>query len=338
MSAYVIRRLIAGVAMLIVMSILTFLMFLSGPVDPARQSCGKNCPPAQIEQTRKALGYDKPALVQWGMFMKGIVAGRLYPQDEELRKLHPEQIVTCSAPCLGYSQKNLATVNSELGSRIPVSASLALVAFVIWISFGLGLGMIAAVTKGTFVDRGIVGSALFFYAFPTFFVGLFLYTYFAIKWQLVPIPTYVPLSEGGPIEWLKGLILPAVTLALFYLAGYVRMTRAFVLEAMGEDYLRTAKAKGLARRPILFKHTMRSALTPILTIAGIDLASLLGGAIITEKVFNFDGLGKLAVDSVVNQDLPTTVGIVLVLASFVILANILVDVLYAVIDPRVKLS
>lgn len=338
MSAYVIRRLIAGLVMLVVMSLITFSMFLSGPVDPARHSCGKNCPPAVIEQTRKALGYDKPTLVQWGMFMKGVVAGREYPQDEELRRLHPEQIVKCSAPCLGYSQKNLATVNSLLGSRIPVSASLAFVAFVIWITFGLGLGMIAAVKKGTLLDRTLVGSALFFYAFPTFFVGLFLLTYFAIKWQLVTYPAYVPLTEGGPIAWLKGLFLPSLTLALFYLAGYVRMTRAFVLEAMGEDYLRTAKAKGLGTRPILFKHTMRSALTPILTIAGIDLASLLGGAIITEKVFNFDGLGKLAVDSVNNLDLPTTVGIVLLLASFVILANILVDVLYAVIDPRVKLA
>jgi peptide/nickel transport system permease protein len=207
-----------------------------------------------------------------------------------------------------------------------------------WITGGILFGVTAAVRKGTIIDRGIVGVSLIFFAFPTFFVGLFLYKFIAIKWQIVPIPEYVSIADGGVLTWLSGLLLPSLTLALFYMAGYVRMTRAFVLESMGEDYLRTANAKGLAPRRVLVKHSMRAALTPLVTMAGLDLASLMGGAIITETVFNYSGLGKLAVTATQQLDLPLTVGIVLTLASFVILANIIVDVLYAVIDPRVRVG
>jgi peptide/nickel transport system permease protein len=207
-----------------------------------------------------------------------------------------------------------------------------------WIAGGVALGAIAAVTKGSIIDRGVVGTALVFYAFPTFFIGLFLLKFLAIRWQIFPVPNYTPIADGGFLSWLTNLILPGLTLALFYMAGYVRMTRAFVLESMGEDYLRTAKAKGLAPRKILFKHTMRAALTPLVTMAGLDFAGLLGGAVITETVFNYNGLGKLAVDSVQTYDLPTIVGLVLLLGSFVIVANIVVDILYAFIDPRVRVG
>jgi peptide/nickel transport system permease protein len=219
-----------------------------------------------------------------------------------------------------------------------VSGSLAVMAFLMWIAGGVALGAIAAITKGSIIDRGLVGTALIFYAFPTFFVGLFLLKFLAIKWQVFPVPNYTSIADGGIGSWLTNLVLPALTLALFYMAGYVRMTRAFVLESMGEDYLRTAKAKGLAPRKILFKHTMRAALTPLVTMAGLDFAGLLGGAVITETVFNYNGLGKLAVDSVQTYDLPTIVGLVLLLGAFVIVANIVVDILYAFIDPRVRVG
>jgi peptide/nickel transport system permease protein len=169
-------------------------------------------------------------------------------------------------------------------------------------------------------------------------VGLFFYKFVAIKWEIVPIPQYVSIADGGLITWLTGLLLPALTLALFYMAGYIRMSRAFVLESFGEDYLRTARSKGLAPIRVLVKHSLRAALTPLVTMAGLDLAALMGGAIITETVFNYPGLGKLAVTATLTLDLPVTVGIVLLLATFVILANILVDVLYAVIDPRVRVG
>jgi peptide/nickel transport system permease protein len=338
MSAYVVRRLVSGILLMIVMSLVTFLLFFASPVDPGRISCGKNCSPALVRQTDKALGFDKPVVVQWTDFLKGVVKGREYPEDPSIAKENPDLVAHCPAPCLGYSVLQNATVNSLLATAFPVSLSLALAAFIMWITGGIVFGVIAALRKGTIIDRGIVGISLVFFAFPTFFVGLFLYKFVAIKWEIVPVPNYVSISDGGVFAWLDGLFLPGLTLALFYMAGYVRMTRAFVLESMGEDYLRTAKAKGLAPRKVLYKHSMRAALTPLVTMAGLDLASLIGGAIITETVFNYNGLGKLAVTATQQLDLPLTVGIVLLLASFVIAANILVDVLYAFIDPRVRVG
>ena len=229
-------------------------------------------------------------------------------------------------------------MNAEIKEAFPVSLSLALAALVIWVSGGVIFGVIAAVRKGTIIDRGIVALSLIFYAFPAFFIGLFLLKFLAIKWEVVPIPEYTPIAEGGVGLWLQGLFLPALTLALLYMAGYVRMTRAFVLESMTEDYIRTARAKGLKRRPVLIKHSMRAALTPLVTLIGLDFAGLMGGAIITETVFNYNGLGKLAVEANQTYDLPTIVGLVLLLGTFVIIANIIVDVLYAVIDPRVRVG
>jgi peptide/nickel transport system permease protein len=338
MFAYAVRRLFVGLVMLIAMSIVTFIMFFALPVNPAHFACGKNCSPAQEAQVAKGLGYDKPWPEQWKNFAVGIFQGRDYPEDKSLRKAAPQLVSHCPAPCLGYSRVNIANVTDLFKTRIPVSFSLAIMAFVMWIVGGVGLGAIAAVTKGSIIDRGLVGISLIFYAFPTFFVGLFLLKFLAIKWQLFPVPNYTPIADGGVWAWFTNLVLPGLTLALFYMAGYVRMTRAFVLESMGEDYLRTAKAKGLAPRRILFKHTMRAALTPLVTMAGLDLAGLLGGAIITESVFNYSGLGKLAVDSLQTYDLPTIVGLVLLLGAFVILANIVVDILYAFIDPRVRVG
>jgi len=338
MLAYTIRRMFAGVIMLIAMSMVTFLMFFASPVDPAQFACGKNCSLEQRAQVRKGLGYDKPIWEQWTNFAVGVVKGREYPEDKALRESAPQLVAHCAAPCLGYSRVNVATVTAEFKERIPVSASLAIAAFIMWIIGGVGLGAIAAITKGSLADRGLVGISLIFYAFPTFFVGLFLLKFLAIKWGIFPVPNYTKISDGGVWEWGINLILPGLTLALFYMAGYVRMTRAFILESMGEDYLRTAKAKGLAPRKVLFKHTMRAALTPLVTMAGLDFAGLLGGAVITETVFNYNGLGKLAVDSVQVFDLPTIVGLVLLLGTFVIVANIVVDILYAFIDPRVRVG
>lgn len=337
MFAFVVRRVLVGFVMLFVMSLVTYLLFFAAPTDPARYTCGKNCTPELIEQNRKALGYDKPVPVQYAEFVKGIFVGRDFPNDPALRKTAPQTIAHCPAPCLGYSPMLNAPVTSVLLSKLPVSASLALVAFIMWMVLGVSGGVVAALNKGRFLDRALVGSSLVLYAFPTFFIGLTLYIYVAIKWQLTPIPVYTPFSVS-PSSWLMGLLLPSFTLALVFMAAYVRITRAFVLESLTEDYLRTARAKGLGPRKILFKHTMRAALTPITTVAGLDLGVLLAGAIITETVFNYDGLGKLAVQAATTFDLPTTVGIVILAATFIITANIIVDVLYALIDPRVKYS
>jgi peptide/nickel transport system permease protein len=337
MFAYIVRRAVVGIIMLIVMSLVTFLLFFASPIDPARYACGKNCSPQLREQTRKALGYDKPTVVQWTDFLQGVVKGRQYPDDPELVKKNPDLVAKCPAPCFGYSVVNQTTVNAELKRAFPVSLSLALAALIMWLAGGVFFGVVAAVKKGSLLDRGIVAGALVFYAFPAFFIGIFLLKFFAIKWQLVAIPAYTPIADG-PLLWLQGLFLPGLTLALLYMAGYVRMTRAFVLESMSEDYVRTARAKGLKSRRVLIKHSMRAALTPLVTLVGLDFAALMGGAIITESVFNYNGLGKLAVDANTTLDLPTIIGLVLLLGAFVIIANIIVDVLYAVIDPRVRVG
>ena len=338
MYAYIVRRVAAGMVMILALSLVTILLFFANPADPARYTCGKNCTPELLEQNRKALGYDQPAFSYWLDFTKGIFVGSEFPKDPALKESAPETIAECPAPCLGYSPLASRPVRDIIAEKLPVSVSLALAAFIMWLVAGVGLGIVAALRKGHIADRAIVGSALIFYAFPTFFIGLGLYIFLALKWGLVPVPTYTPIAEGGVLMWLQGLFLPALTLALFFIAGYIRLTRAFVLEVQGEDYLRTAQAKGLTSGRILFKHTLRGALTPIVTVAGLDLAGLLGGAIITETVFNYDGLGREAVSAATTYDLPVTIGIVLVVATFVIVANIVVDVLYAVIDPRVKYS
>jgi peptide/nickel transport system permease protein len=338
MFAYVIRRIFIGVILLIVMSLVTFVLFFASPVNPGQYACGKNCSPAQIKQTNKALGYDKPVVEQWTDFLKGVVVGRSYPDDPALRDAAPQLVAECPAPCLGYSIVNSTTVNDEIKESFPVSLSLALMAVLLWLSGGVIFGVIAAVRKGTIIDRGIVALSLVFYAFPAFFIGLFLLKFVAIKWQWVAIPEYTAIADGGVGLWLQGLFLPGLTLALLYMAGYVRMTRAFVLESMSEDYVRTARAKGLKSRQVLVKHSMRAALTPLVTLVGLDFAGLMGGAIITETVFNYNGLGKLAVQANDTYDLPTLIGLVLLLGSFVIVANIIVDVLYGVIDPRVRVG
>jgi peptide/nickel transport system permease protein len=335
MLAYTIRRLAAALVMLIVMSIVTFALFYAAPGDPARYTCGKTCSPAVIAANRHQLGYDKPIQVQYAKFVKGMVSARDFPDDALTKKNAPQTIVHCPAPCFGYSPLQTSLISTLLRQRLPVSMFVALFAFVLWIVFGLLGGIVAALFRGRWPDRTLVGVALIGYSFPTFFIGLVLYNYVASKWQLTPLPAYIsPLSD--PIGFLRGAILPAVTLAMIYMAAYIRLTRAYMLEAMGEDYLRTARAKGLTERKVIFKHTLRAALTPITTIAGLDLGGLLAGAAITETVFGFNGVGKLAVDSAVTSDLPVNVGIVLVSAAFIILANVLVDVLYAYIDPRVR--
>ncbi|MBO1766230.1 MULTISPECIES: ABC transporter permease [unclassified Allobranchiibius] len=335
MFTYIVRRLIGGVVMLIVVSFVTFLLFFSSGTNPAQYTCGKTCTPAIVEQNSKVLGYNEPVIEQWGRFVQGIAVGRDYPVDKSMIK-DPNTIVHCSAPCLGYSPQLAQTVTQTLKPRIGVSASLALAAFVMWMILGVGFGLVAAVRRGGLLDKTLVGVALMAYAMPTVVTALVLYQFLVIKWQVFPTPEYVGITNN-PASWFVGLLLPGLTLALFYAGAYVRLTRAFILETLGQDFLRTAKAKGVAPRRILFKHTLRAALTPIVTQAGLDFGAVLGGAIITENVFGYPGLGQIAAQSAVTFDLPTTVGVVLILATFVIIANLVVDVLYGFIDPRVKL-
>jgi peptide/nickel transport system permease protein len=335
MFFYAIRRIIGAFLMLIVMSIVTFLLFYGTPTDPARLTCGKNCTAAGIETNRHYLGLDKSLPTQYFEFMKGLVKGRQFPDDKALAEAHPELITKCDAPCLGYSPLRNSLIWTFLKPRIPVTIFLSIAAFVMWIGAGVLLGILAALRRGKFVDRTIVSGAVFFYSFPTFFIGLLLLQVVVFQLNLMQTPAYVsPTANFG--NFLYNLFLPGLTLALVYAAAYIRITRAYMLETMGEDYLRTARAKGLNNRRIIFKHTLRAALTPIVTLAGLDFGAVLAGAPITETVFGYQGVGLATVQAATTFDLPMTVVIVLLSAAFVIFANLIVDLLYGVIDPRVR--
>ena len=335
MLQYAIRRLFGAVAMLIVMSIVTFGIFYATPTDPGRLTCGKTCTPTVIHNNNHLLGFDRPIQVQYYDFLKGLFVERNFPDDKKLEKTHPELVTKCDAPCLGYSPLRNSLIWTFLKPRIPVTIYISLFAFVLWVVAGVLLGVVAALRKNKVVDRVIVGGSLFFYSFPTFFIGLLFLNLFVFQFKWISIPQYVdPGTNFG--QFLSNLFLPSLTLAVVYAAAYVRITRTYMVETMSEDYLRTARAKGLGQRSIIFKHTLRAALTPIVTLAGLDLGALLAGAPITEVIFGFQGVGQASVQAAVTFDLPMTVIIVLLSATFVIVANLVVDLLYGVIDPRVR--
>jgi peptide/nickel transport system permease protein len=219
----------------------------------------------------------------------------------------------------------------------PVTFWLTIGGFVIWMVTGLIAGIFAALHRGKWQDRTIMGIALIGYSLPSFFIGLVLIFFVVLQWKLLPFPSFVP-PDQDPVKFLQTMILPWIVIAVLNAAFYVRLTRNQVLETLSEDYVRTARAKGLRERVVVVKHALRAGLTPIVTAAGLDLAYLLGGAIITEAIFSLPGLGVLAVRSVIESDLPVITGITLVSAAFIIVANLIVDLLYAVVDPRVRVG
>jgi len=330
MAGYIFRRVLAMFGMLIALSMVTFLMFAVIPADPARLSCGKTCTPAIIAANNELYGLDKPIVQQYVAFAKGLVVGRTYGSGPTL--------VECPAPCLGYSFVQNANVTDLIMTALPVTLNLAIGAYILMLVVGVGVGVISALRRGQVVDRAAMGAALFFYSFPVFFIGLVLLYFVKIKWRIIPATVeYAPLHED-PVAYFQVMILPWITVALLYAAFYSRLTRNQMLETLGEDYIRTARAKGLPERVVIRKHAFRAGLTPIVTAAGLDLAGLLGGAVITESIFRLNGIGRLSINAVTNTDLPVVAGTVLVAAVFVIVANLIVDLLYAVIDPRVRLT
>ena len=328
MSGYIVRRLLSMVLMLLLLTLVVFLLFSVLPGDPARLTCGKACTPAIIEANRHRLGLDLPVWQQYWEFLKGIFFGRTYGSGT--------QTFECNAPCLGYSFKRNEDVTTIIKDAFPPTFWLATGAFIMWIVVGVSVGIYAALRRGKWQDKTVMGISLIGYSLPSFFIGLVLLFVVVLKWQLLPYPNYVSPFEN-PQQFFSSMILPWIVLAILYAAFYMRLTRNQMLDTLGEDYIRTARAKGLSERIVVRKHALRAGLTPIVTAAGLDLAGLLGGAIITESIFSLPGLGSLAVNSVTDSDLPLIVGITLVTATFIIVANLIVDLLYAVIDPRVRL-
>lgn len=321
-------------ALLFALSVITFLLFTVLPADPARLTCGKACTPAVVEANRERLGLNDPIQTQYWEYVSGIVVGRTYGSGTAT--------FDCSAPCLGYSFREGEEVTDIIVQALPVTISVAFGAFILWMVGGIGIGIFAALRRGKWQDKTAMGLALAGYSFPSFFIGLVMLYLVVILppkagFVILPYPDYAPLNES-PTQWVQALILPWITLAMLYAAFYARLTRNQMLETLGEDYIRTARSKGLSERRVIYQHALRAGITPIVTAAGLDLAFLLGGAIIVEQVFTLPGLGRVTIDAVSDSDLPIVIGTVLITSFFVLVGNLVIDVLYAAIDPRVRLT
>jgi peptide/nickel transport system permease protein len=336
MITFITRRLITTVLLLIVVSLVTFGIFFLIPrlagqnaYQLAAQYVGRNPTRAAVLQMEAKLGLDQPLAVQYGRFLRGIVFGAHYNDG-------PSQ-TWCGPPCFGYSFRTQQAVWPQMLAALPVTVSLAAGAAVLWLVGGVAVGVLSALKRGTVFDRFSMGVALAGVSLPIFFTGQIALLLFSYKWQIFPNVQYVAITHN-PALWFQNMILPWVTLAFLYAALYARLTRAGMLETMGEDFIRTARAKGLPERIVVTRHGLRAALTPILTIFGMDLGLLLGGAVLTETTFSFPGLGQFTILAINNQDLPEIMGVVMLAAFFIVLANMVVDILYAVVDPRVRTS
>jgi peptide/nickel transport system permease protein len=281
-----------------------------------------------LERVRQELGLSDPKVDQYLGYMKGIFVGR---------DLSSAQGGHCDAPCLGYSYVNNEPVSTTIARVLPVTLSIVIPAAILWLSLGIGLGMVSALRRGSWVDRLAIGFSLTGASMQLYFFGGVLLLVFSYQLGIVPVPHYTPLLDN-PVGWADGLVLAWVALAFLFSAIYARLSRAQMLETLSEDFVRTARAKGLPKRQVYGRHALRAAITPLVTIAGLDIGAALGGTVITETTFGLQGLGRTAVDAVRSGDLPTIMATVLVAAFFIVMANLVVDLLYAAIDPRVTIG
>ena len=318
MTRYIINRLLWMVFLLIGVSFLTFMIFYLLPsANPALLRAGHQPSPALVKAITHQLGLDKPWYVQYFRYMKALV-------------LHFN---------FGYSYQYNTPVRALIFSRLPATISLVLGAAVVWLTVGVIVGTISAIKRRSRFDRVTMGAALVAISAPVYWLGLvslFLFASDIGKFPIFPgAGSYTPFSQD-PSKWFTSLILPWLVLAASFAAIYARLLRGNLIEVMSEDYIRTARAKGLPERTVIVRHGIRSAITPLVSAAGVDIGTLLGGVILVETVFNIPGIGRLAYDSIINGDLPMIQGTVLLGAFFVIFANLIVDILYAFIDPRVR--
>ncbi len=304
MTNYVIKRLLSTIPVLIGISLLLFIMLRMLPGDPAQVLAGEMASPAEIESIRHQLGLDRPIYVQYASFL-----GRLVRFD------------------LGRSARTQNPVIGEVWARLPNTAMLAVAAITLACLFGIPAGVISAVRPYTWVDYTVTLAALFGISMPVFWLGLMLVVLFSIILKLLP--------AGGTGSW-QHMILPSITLASFVVAFIARMTRATMLEVLSQDYTTTARSKGLKERVVIIKHALKNALIPIITVVGLQFGLLLGGAVLTETVFAWPGLGRLIVDSILARDYPVIQGAILIFGLLYILVNLTVDVIYAFVDPRIR--
>ena len=322
MWRYLIQRLLWVVLVLLFITLITYLIFLvMPPADPAQIFAGKHPTPEIIAQVRAEFGLDKPLYEQYGIFVKRIVVG-----DE------------FGWPGLGFSFTTGSPVRALIISKLAVTTTLAVGAAIVWLLIGIPIGIISALRPRSIPDRIGMGFALFFVSAPVFWIGLMLLWIFWFKLGIAAGTGYYSLGTYGLFTWLNHMIMPWVALALVFAAFYARMVRGNLIETMSQDYIRTARAKGLSESRVVLRHGLRGALTPVVTMFGMDFGTLFGGAIITESVFNLQGVGLLSVQSVNNGDLPVILAVTLIASFAVTIMNLIVDIVYAYLDPRVRYS
>ncbi len=325
MLLYIKRRLASAVSVVIATVIVSFCLFFLAPTDPSGTNCGTRCNAERLADIRASLELDKPAVQQLGSYMKGIVAGRTYTTGGVERE--------CSAPCLGYSYALGQPVTKLLAQALPVTVSIVLGGAVVYLFVGILLGTISAQVRGTTLDKFTVGGALVINSIPYFILALIV----ALYATFLPTSQYHPFLDN-PFLWASGLVAAWLTLGLANAAAYTRYSRASMIESLGQDFVRTARSKGISERRVVYRHGLRAALTPVATIFGIDLAFQLTGAIFTERLFGLNGIGVLTLNAFNQYDLPVLMGGVLVGATVLVVMNLLVDIAYTFLDPRVRLG
>jgi peptide/nickel transport system permease protein len=312
MLSYIVRRILSTLPVMGIVALFVFSLLYIAPGDPAAVIAGDQASPADVERIRQSLGLDRPFLVQFGTWLWHILHGDL-----------------------GTSIFTNLPVSAMIAQRIEPTFSLMAITLVLTILVAVPLGVVAAWKAGSWVDRTIMAFAVFAFSLPVFVVGYVLAYVFALQFEWLPVQGYTPLTAGF-WPWLRNLILPAVALGTVYIALIARITRASMLEVLQQDYVRTARAKGLGQRNILFVHALKNAAVPIVTVIGIGIALLIGGAVVTESVFAIPGLGRLTIDAILRRDYPVIQGIVLLFSFLYVLVNLMVDVTYTLVDPRIR--
>jgi peptide/nickel transport system permease protein len=328
-ARFVAARLAGMLLVLLIVTFITFLVFFILPSDPAQLACGRPCTPESLALARDFMGFNVPWYQQFLDFLGGIFAGRTFGSGATA--------VQCTAPCFGYSFQDNADVLTLIGDRVEVSFSVAIGAAVIWVVTGVGLGVLSALRRGTTLDRVTMAVAMAGVSMPAYLAGMIGITIFAFTLDVVPKNGYVPIGQDVA-QWAWHLVLPWLVLAFLHAAIYARLTRGQMLETLGEDFIRTARAKGLTETKVIRKHALRNVLLPVVTVFGVDLGALLAGTVITEQIFGMAGVGKLLVDAIGSKNLPVLLGVTLFSALLVTIVNFVVDLFYGALDPRARLT
>jgi len=335
MFAYVVKRVLSGVVVIALVSMAVFLLFWYGPASPAQPLCDREtsnrCNPTRLAVFEHELGYDNPVYSEYGKFVKGVFAGR------EI-KIGPSTY-QCKAPCFGFSYRTKSPVWQEMKHRLPATFSVAIGGGFLYLALGIPIGIAAARRRGSVADKALVSSFLVISSIPYYLIALLTWLLVTVIFQVPVISNtgYFPITQN-PAKWFSGLLLAWLAIGLWGCTTYTRYSRGAMVEALSEDYIRTAKSKGLPSRTVVYKHGLRAALVPVVTIFGIEFGVLLAGTIFTERIFEIQGIGWWSLQAVYARDLPVVQATAIFAATMVIIANIIVDVIYSILDPRVRLS